>query len=533
HERFIATMLAGLGPAPAVLFVVAADEGWRRQSAEHLGAIDALGLAHGLLAVTRSDRADPGAALAAARAEIAGSSLGDLPAVGVSTVTGAGLSELRAALARLGAALPAPRTDGRVRLWVDRSFSVRGAGTVVTGTLGAGTLRTGDELVLGDRRVTVRGLQSLEAEQPRVAAVARVAVNLRGVDADAVGRGDALCTPNAWRRTALLDVSCSVDPTTLPTELVAHLGTAALPVRVRPLAPPGASRTARLTLHHPWPVEVGDRIVLRDPGRHAVAAGVRVLDVDPPELRRRGAAQTRAATLDRLPTASPSEVLAEQVRRRGAVTRTELMALGVTVPSTPLVRVSGDWLVDPDVWAGWQQALAAAVAQRATSTPLDPRLPVDGVARRLGVPDRVLLVALAEAAGLRVGDGRVESAADPVSDLGPAEDGVRWLEHRLRDRPFAAPDRPELDAWGLGVRELAAAERAGRVLRLDTDLVLLPSGPALAMRTLAGLPQPFTTSAARQALDTTRRVVIPLLEHLDRRGWTRRLDPTHREVRRG
>ncbi|MGI8458717.1 MAG: GTP-binding protein, partial [Propionibacteriaceae bacterium] len=160
HERFIATMLAGLGPAPAVLFVVAADEGWRRQSAEHLAAIDALGLAHGLLVVTRTDRADPGAALAAARAEIAGSSLGALPAVAVSAVTGAGLPELRAALARLGAALPAPRTAGRVRLRVDRSFSVRGAGTVVAGTLGAGTLRTGDELVLGDRRVTVRGLQS-------------------------------------------------------------------------------------------------------------------------------------------------------------------------------------------------------------------------------------------------------------------------------------------------------------------------------------------------------------------------------------
>jgi selenocysteine-specific elongation factor len=104
------------------------------------------------------------------------------------------------------------------------------------------------------------------------------------------------------------------------------------------------------------------------------------------------------------------------------------------------------------------------------------------------------------------------------------------LESRLRSSPFAAPEAADLAALALTSRELAAAERAGRVLRLRDGVVLLPTAPALAMRTLAALEQPFTTSQARQALGTTRRVVIPLLEHLDARGWTRRLDAGHRVV---
>ena len=164
HRRFVPTMLAGVGPVPAALVVVAADEGWMPQSAEHLAALDALGVEHGLLAVTRSDLADPGPALARATAEIAATSLGTVDAVAVSGRTGAGLDDLRAALDRLVARLPAPDTGAPVRLWVDRCFTIRGSGTVVTGTLGAGTVRVDDELeaVAGDgtARVRVRGLES-------------------------------------------------------------------------------------------------------------------------------------------------------------------------------------------------------------------------------------------------------------------------------------------------------------------------------------------------------------------------------------
>ena len=116
-------------------------------------------------------------------------------------------------------------------------------------------------------------------------------------------------------------------------------------------------------------------------------------------------------------------------------------------------------------------------------------------------------------------------------DLGAAEAGLAEVVAQLERSPFLAPEKPDLDRWGLGVPELAAAERTGRLVRLAPDVVLLPSGPAQAMRVLAGLSQPFTTSEARQALATTRRVAIPLLEHLDRRGWTLRLDGGHRRVK--
>jgi selenocysteine-specific elongation factor len=167
HERFVTTMLAGVGSVPAVVFVVAADGGWMPQSQEHLDALDALGVRHGLLVVTRCDLADPAAVTRQAREAVSGTGLRDVDAVAVSAVTGQGMDALRTALARLVRSLPAPDVGASVRLWVDRSFTVRGAGTVVTGTLPAGTIRVGDRLHLPGRRpVGVRGLQSLGRQVP-------------------------------------------------------------------------------------------------------------------------------------------------------------------------------------------------------------------------------------------------------------------------------------------------------------------------------------------------------------------------------
>ncbi len=521
HQRFIGNMLAGLGPAPAVLVVVAADEGWRRQSGEHLAAVHALDLRHGLLAVTRSDLADPGPATQEALGHLRASSLGDVEAVSVSGRTGAGVDDLRAALDRLVLTLPPPDTQAPVRLWVDRAFTVRGSGTVVTGTLGAGTLRTGDELQLGDRTVRVRALQRLGQPQDEVGAVARVAVNLRGVERDEVDRGDALLTPGAWRPAGVLDVRLSCDPRDLPSELLLHIGSTAVAVRLRPLGPD----TVRLVLHHPLPLRAGDRALLRDPGRQSVAAGVLVLDTDPPVLQRRGAALVRSRAL----AGGPPDLAAE-VARRGYVRREALQALGVTGDEDGLVVHDG-WLVDPAAWQAWAAALLAAVDAHTAQFPLEAGLPQEAARFAVGVPDPRLLRPLAQASGLVSVGGRLQRPGTVVS-LGPAEAAVAALEARLRADAIDAPEAQELSALGLGPRELAAAERAGRLLRLTGDVVLLPDGPARAMRVLAALPQPFTLSQARQALGTTRRVAVPLLEHLDGRNWTRRLDGQLREVRR-
>lgn len=521
HERFVPNMLAGVGPVPAALIVVAADEGWMPQSAEHLAALDALGVAYGLVAVTRADLADPGPAMARARAELAATRLGAVEAVAVSGLTGAGLPELRAALHRLTAGLPAPVLDDPVRLWVDRSFTVRGSGTVVTGTLGAGRLRVGDELELAgaDDPVRVRGLHALGEARPEVAAVSRVAVNLRGTPRDRLGRGDALLTPGRFHRTDLVDVRLSGDPAAdLPATLTLHVGSAAVPVRVRPLGPD----TVRLRLARPLPLLVGDRALLRDPGRHHVTGGVRVLDVAPPPLARRGAAVARAQVLAEL-DGRPD--LAGELRRRRLVRAGALLRMGVPVHAAP---VAGDWLADPAHWRRLGEQVGEEVARYAREHPLEPGMPVDALRQRLALPDRVLVEALVRPP-LRIHAGRVGAAgADALPE--PVARAVQRVRVEYGDRPFRAPEADRLVDLGLGPREIGAAVRAGALLRLADNVVLLPDALDDAVRVLAGLPQPFTLSAARQALDTTRRVAVPLLELLDRRGATRRLPDDARVV---
>ncbi len=548
HSRFIGNMLAGLGPAPGVVLVVAADEGWREQTEEHLAAVDALALTRGLLVVTRSDLADPGAVLAGARARVARSSLGEVEAVAVSARSGAGLEQVRGALGRLVGSMRAAHDAGRVRLWVDRAFTVTGSGTVLTGTLGAGSVAVGDELEVSGRVARVRGVQSLGRERDRVAGVARVAVNLRGVDVADVGRGDALLTPGAWPRTDTVDVRVrpalggrtgAPDGGTvadLPGHLTVHAGTAAVTARVRPLG----DDLVRLTLPHTLPLEVGDRFVLRDPGRRLVLGGAVVLDPDPPPLARRGAARARA---EDLAGAHARVDVPGEVARRGPVRREDLLALGASARDvdgivdgddgglTGVVRVAG-WLVPEPTWRAWGRALRTALERRATAEPLDPTLPTAAARDAVGLPDGDLVAGLAAEAGLELRGGRL-GLPGVAASLGAAEAPLARIEERLRESPFAAPERPELEAAGLGRREVAAAVSSGRLVRLGRsgdEVLLLPDAPARAMRVLAGLPQPFTTSQARQALGTSRRVVIPLLEHLDSRRWTRRIDAGHREV---
>jgi selenocysteine-specific elongation factor len=516
HERFVPNMLAGVGPVPAAMLVVAADEGWMPQTAEHVAALDALGVRHAILAVTRSDLGDPETAILEARDRLAGTSLEGLPAVAVSAPTGRGLDELRAALAEMTAQLPEPDPDAPVRLWVDRAFTIRGSGTVVTGTLAAGTIAVRDELDLGGRPVRVRGLQSLGEPADTVTAVARVAVNLRGVDIDEVARGDALLTPGHWVTTSVVDVRVDGDdPAGAAASLVLHLGSAAIPVRIRPLG----GQYVRLTLARTAPLAAGDTALLRDPGLHHVVGRVTVLDADPPALRRRGAAARRTREL----MEDPADVL----RRRGVARAAELRGLGVEAPSDALV--AGEWLVDAGAADRLRGELADAVGVHRRSGSLEPGPTVEAVRTALGVPHAAVVTALV-AAPLAVRDGRIVDVTGPPPLPAPVAEAVAALTADLADAPFAAPEARRLAELGLGTRELAAAERAGALLRVADGIVLLPRADVRAAELLAAIPQPFTLSEARQALGTTRRVAVPLLELLDRRRLTRRLPDDRRAV---
>ena len=527
HERFVPNMLAGIGPVPAVMFVVAADEGWMPQSTEHLAALDALGVTRGLLAITRADLADPELAEEEARIHLAGTSLAEIPAVPVSGVTGQGLDDLRAALAGLVAGLPTPDPDADVRLWIDRAFTIGGAGLVVTGTLPAGRIRTGDRMTLAStgREVRVRGLQTLEEPADEVTGVARVAVNLRGTDRPR--RGDALLARGAWRSTDQADclLPPGADP---PGELMLHVGAAGVPARVRPLG----DRTVRLRLAHPLPLRYGDRILLRNPGRHEIAAGGIVLDPDPPALRRRGAARHRATELTTIAEASDGPAGATQagaVRLRwvGFARGTELRTLGFVPPGEPVLA---GWYADPELWAGLPGRLRDAARDWAGRHPLEPGLPEHVALRALGLPDGGLLAAVTRRAGLTAADGRIAEQGHDDSLPAKVARSVDGVLKDLRDDPFAAPDANRLARLGLGPRELAAAVRAGRLLKVTDGIVLAPDAITRARPVLAALPQPFTLSDARKALGTTRRVAVPFLELLDRRGVTVRLPDDTRRV---
>ncbi|MGO4432127.1 SelB C-terminal domain-containing protein, partial [Paenarthrobacter sp. RAF9] len=535
HERFLGNMLAGIGPAPVVCFVVAADEGWQAQSSDHRDAVAALGIHNGVVVLSRADRASARRiedVLSRTRTELAGTGLQDAPAVAVSAVDGTGLDELRAALGGVLAQLPAPDLAGRVRLWVDRSFTITGSGTVVTGTLAAGTLARGDRLDLlghdGSRTVSVRGLQSRDKACASVEPVSRVALNLRDVAPTDIRRGDALVTPGAWPTASVVGIrrTTGVAYTDVPEQLMVHVGTASVAARLRPF---GADH-ARLVLERKLPLVLGDRLVLRDPGSRSVLGGARILDPEPPALRRRGDG-TRWA--ERLAGMDPTGDVTGEVAIRGAIHVDQLHKLGLLAgpdadPPTG-IKVVGGWWVHVPVLEAWQHRLQAAVQALQERDPLAPGLSMGAAQDLLKLPDGKLLSHVIDGAALKQDGGHIHLPGSQDS-LGPIEHAIATLEARMGADAFRAPESDELAALGLGARELAAAERKGRLLRLGDGVVLLPTAPALAMRTLARLDQPFTTSQARQALDTTRRIAVPLLEYLDSRGWTERLDAGHRKV---
>ena len=500
HERFVANMLAGVGPVPRdspVLFVVAATEGWMPQSEEHLAALNALGVRHVLVVISKADLAEPERAIGQARERIP-----DAP-----VVLGTDLNQVRAQLVSLVDRLPPPDRDADVQLWVDRSFTVRGAGTVVTGTLAAGTVRVGDELEHAERRVTVRGLQSLGQDRTEVGAVARVAVNLRGVDRQHIGRGDIVLTPGAWLDTSEIDVALR-GAGELHRQLVLHIGSAAVPVYVRPLG-----TAARLRLARPLPLRVGDIGLLRDPGEHRIAAGIEVLDVRPPQLRRRGAARVRADELATGRVCPPACARADDLR-----------AMGFEVTGQ---RVA-DWVVDPQWWAERRQQMMTAVQRWAADHDVAAGMPLETLRQQVGLPAAELVPSLLDGTGLEVADGLV---SQPGAGLPARVDkAVRALEERLAAEPFRAPEADELADLKLGPRELAAAVRAGRLTRIADGVVLGPDALDRAADILKMLPQPFTVSDARRALGTTRRVGVPLLEQLDARRITHRADDSTRTV---
>ena len=295
HERFIRNMLAGVGAVDACLFVVAANEGWMPQSEEHLRILELLGVSHGLIALTKVGLCDAEIAeLARLEVEerVEDTFLAGALVVETDVVDGLGIDDLTAGLDDLVDRTPAAVDQRRPRLWVDRAFAARGAGTVITGTLGGGQIRVDDELELRPRgaAVRVRALQSHHSQRTKIGPGNRVAVNLSGIGHQEVARGDVLVRPGQWHLTNRFDASLTV-LTTLDHEVsrrgahAVYVGACELPARMRILGlealTPGETGLVRLHLPRRLPLLPGDRFVLRESGRAETIGGGTVLDVDP------------------------------------------------------------------------------------------------------------------------------------------------------------------------------------------------------------------------------------------------------------
>ena len=497
HVRFLKNMLAGVGSVDACVFVVAATEGWKPQSEEHLQILQLLGIEHGLVALTKTGLADDDLRELArldVEERVEGTFLEAAPIVEVDALNGSGIADIGVALDELLEATPTAVDHKRPRLWIDRVFAAKGSGTVVTGTLTGGRVRVGDELTaLPQRRaVRVRALQSLHAQRSKVGPGNRVALNLSGVSHDELTRGDVLVRADQWHVTqrvdGLLKVLDAIDhPVTRRGAHMAYLGSGEFPVRVRVLGPseiqPGTEGPVRLHLPVGLPLLPGDRFILRESGRGETLGGGEILDVDPIVAAAR---------------AQPDRSLDRVIAERGRVDVDHLLRLTGEHRKADV----GNWAVDPAVLKARHTELSEAIA---AAGPLGLDI------AKLDDFGRALLDTI-DGVAVDHGHARAIDADDTLT-------GHAYID-ALEASPFAPPD-PE----GIDRAELRELVRRGDVVE-EGGVYFAASALDAAARVVADLlsrqPDGVTVAEVRDEWGTSRKYAIPLLSYLDNNGITRR-----------
>jgi selenocysteine-specific elongation factor len=571
HEGLVRTMVAGATGIDLMLLVVAADEGVMPQTREHAAICDLLGIAHGVVALTKCDATgDDVAGLAAeeAQALLAGGALADAPVVRTSAVTGEGVEALRAALAAAAekAAARTPR-EGPPRLAVDRSFVMKGFGTVATGTLVGGALAVGDEVAIlpGETRARVRGVQRHGESVGDLGGGTRCAVNLQGVDVAQVPRGSVLAPPGALPRARAIDARLrwlpDAPPLDGPTRALMLVGTSEHAVRIAPIGSPGEVGFVRIHVEHGTvPVLPGDRFVIRGfartaTGGHTLGGGV-VLDASPPHRRLSDPVLRRQ--LEALAAGGAAEALAVRVERAGldGVTRDDLARETGLAPvrvdaELAALREAGRAEAGDGVWLapGRMNDLARrildALARFHAAEPLRPGMPL--AALRGALPDNAAAGAVDRALAALAGDGaiaiegRTARLHEHAAELGDADRALAdALRAGLRDAGLAPPSlrewRERTGAAEARLRDLLAwLERAGEIVRAGELWFDAAAVADLRARVRAHLEREgeLTTSDYKALIGTTRKHAVPLMERLDaekltvRRGEARRLHPAH------
>lgn len=519
HERFIKNMLAGMGAVDVALFVVAADEGWKPQSEEHLSVLDLLETRHGVIAITRTDLADDDT-IDLTELEILErvekTWLATWPIVRVSATSGHGMDQLAAALIEQLHAAGSPHNDGEPRLWIDRAFLISGAGLVVTGTLSGGSVTTGDELMLfpGGSLVRVRGLQHHDETVERITPGSRAAFNLTGTDT--AERGTLLGRPSSVPTTNRL-IARLRSVRTLDSALAGrgayhlHVGSGSWPVQLRIIDPDIALIRSRTAI----PVGCGDRFILRETGRRAVVAGGVVLDPHPPRSGR--ALRRGAQLLDEAIPGDPNAIANILLTIRGTADLADLKRdSGGGIPNTRY-RVGQRAMANATALE-LETAITAAALQYQSENRLRPGIPKAELATTLGSDAGSVALVVAGAEGL-IDDGATIRTVDFEPGLSATE---RQAWESAKETLESSLAVPRADQLGLDRELLHSLIRDEQLVRISSDLVYLPRQIEEIAVVLRGVGHEFTVAEFRDLIGVTRRQAVPLLEWFDKQGTTRR-----------
>ncbi|MEP7060335.1 MAG: selenocysteine-specific translation elongation factor [Actinomycetota bacterium] len=540
HERFIANMLAGVGPVRLVLFVVAADEGWKPQSEEHLQILDVLGVSGALIALTKTDLVDA-EHLERTRLDVldrvASTALDGAPIVPVSASTGDGVGEIVGALATMVSAATPP-APARARLFIDRIFAIKGAGTVVTGTLEGGDLAVGQDVQIlpSGGRARIRSLQTHKQSEELAAPVSRVAANLVGAERDDLVRGDVLALPGQWRPGTVIEAQLRAvrglgHPITPRGAYKLYAGSAEVDARLRvygtppsPGEPGDTPAYVRLRLSRALPLAPGDRFVLRESGRRETVGGGVVLDTAPSGRAGTDAPARLAARAAALESGDTQRLVALLIAERGAVPAASLVEqLGVAPPPD-------GWHFSDGLRREFADVVVEALAEHHRANALQPGADLDAIRR--------VVTGAARRAGVRTDPALADAAiAELVTEGAVIREGgvLRLPDHQpgpnvdpQAERLLAAVDSPtppttkELQSAGFTRDIIDAAVRTGLVVRVSPELILSKVMVTRASALVDAAPQGITVSAIREALGTSRRYAVPLMEWLDKQGVTRR-----------
>jgi selenocysteine-specific elongation factor len=557
HEDFVKNMVAGVGSIDLALLVVAADDRWMPQTEEHLQILAYLGVSRAVVALTKVDLVEPdeAGAVEEIRARLRGTPFADAPIVPTSTLSGRGLAELKSALTRVLADTPPPRDIGKPRLPIDRVFSLRGIGTVVTGTLTGGVLRRGHNVVIQPSGLAtrIRNIQSHNRDVDQAGPGRRTALNLPDLAVEQLHRGHVVTLPELGPVTDTLDVllerSARLPPSTRPLKdglrARLHLGSGNAPARVQFLdcetLAAGGRALAQLRCETPVFAFAGDRFILRDwPEQTTLAGGVVLDPAGAREFARSGERlnllQRRASSFEVETFVVTELVRNKAIRRERLLVQSRFASAEIEQAVRRLIAAghavaTGEWLAGT-VW--WRELLSNAganidaehrahpervgLALTELRAALEPKLP-------LPETFEALIAELCRKDFVRVGAAIKRASHRPTLPAQLRSAGER-LRAALSAKPIDPPSRKELTPDAVSQQALRFLLDTGEATELSADTVMLTEhyarATAMVKAHLQQKPGGATPSELRQLLNTSRRVVIPLLERLDREGVTLR-----------